>query len=519
MVGAARVAILFVLLAALSFACEAVHVVVIAIPCALSARYRARFHHPLWNRLIRLWGRGCYLLLRHVAGVAVTVEGSIPPGRHLIVVNHQSTAEIAVLYEVLKEKNLKFIAKSDLSRGLPSVSRAMRDGGFGWVRFDSPRASLRGLVSFSRGLEAWDGSPVIYPEGQRTEDGAPAPFQRGGTELVARESGLPVLPVVTDGLFRARTAREFFPHLPGSRCTVRILPAIPAGPETRDEGLTGRLETSMRDALEDMRAKPAPEPPRAKRADVLEIVALILTGYACHLYYNVIGHLASLRGLDLGTHLLTPLDRRIPYTAFFVLFYQIAYFVPGVVVILLLVRIGAAVATIRRIVLAFLALLFVHYALYLLVPTSAAAIRLPDAMLGSGTLADMVRGQYRLATIWCAWPSLHVSACWFFYRVLARTYPRLRTAYLVWFAGMLAGTAAIKIHYLADGLTGLVLAEAAWRGVLLPLERSGACAWMWRSETMRLALHWILLAGLLGGIPLAMRASGYQGPLYVVGAP
>src|SRR4029079_3188464 len=117
------------------------------------------------------------------------------------------------------------------------------------------------------------------------------------------------------------------------------------------------------------------------------------------------------------------------------------------------------------------------------------------------------------------WPSLHVSACWFFYRVLAKHYPRLRWPYLVWFAGMLAGTAAIKIHYLADGLTGLVLAEAAWRGVLLPLERRGACAWTWRSEALRFVVHWTILAALLAGIPLAMRASGYVGPLYVVGAP
>ena len=94
---------------------------------------------------------------------------------------------------------------------------------------------------------------MIYPEGQRTLDGSLDRFQRGGTEVVARASGLPVLPVVTDGLFRARTAREFWRHLPGSRCRVRILSPIPAQ-QAATANLTERLETVMRGALEEMRS-------------------------------------------------------------------------------------------------------------------------------------------------------------------------------------------------------------------------------------------------------------------------
>ena len=244
---------------------------------------------------------------------------------------------------------------------------------------------------------------------------------------------------------------------------------------------------------------------------------MVLTGYACHLYYNLVGHLASLRGVDFGPHLLTPLDRALPYLPFWVSFYQLAYFMPGLVLAAVFVRIGLDVPAVRRILISFLALLGAHYALYLLVPVSAAAVRLPDGSLGAGLLGDLVRYQYRLATVWCAWPSLHVSACWFFYRLFARHYRVVRWIYLAWFLGMFLGTAAIKIHYALDGITGWALGEGVFRFVLTPLERRAACRFTWGPQARRIFAHVAVLAFLLAGLLLAMRVSGFRGPLYTIG--
>lgn len=255
----------------------------------------------------------------------------------------------------------------------------------------------------------------------------------------------------------------------------------------------------------------------ARTADVLELALLLAAGYAYHLYYNLVGHVASLRGRDLGPYLLTPLDRAVPYMPFWVHFYQLAYLAPLAVVAVLIRRLRLDLPRFRRIVLAFLAMLSVHYALYLLVPTSARDLRLPEEVLGEGLAGRLVRYQYRLATVWCAWPSFHVAAGWYLLRLLFRYCTAAPWIYLVWFAGMCVGTVAIKIHYVLDGLTAIAVAEASYRAVYLRMEASGACAWDPRGARLRLVAYAAAVAGLLGGLPVAMRISGFVGPLYTIG--
>ena len=193
---------------------------------------------------------------------SVVVEGTVPAGRCVVVANHQSTADIPVLFEVLRDKNVKFIVKKELLRSIPFASTALREGGFGVVDFDNAWKTIRGLTGFARELAAWDGTPLIFPEGRRTDDGSMAPFHAAGIELLARATGLPVVPVVVDGLWRARTAGDFFAHLPGSRCRVRILPAISGAEAARERGnLTRILHETMSAELARMRGD-APVPVR-----------------------------------------------------------------------------------------------------------------------------------------------------------------------------------------------------------------------------------------------------------------
>jgi membrane-associated phospholipid phosphatase len=250
-------------------------------------------------------------------------------------------------------------------------------------------------------------------------------------------------------------------------------------------------------------------------AGLIEATTVILIGYSCHLYYNLIGHLSSLRGVDFGPWLMTPLDRAMPYLPLGVHPYQIAYFMPGLVLVLLVIKFRMDPPSVRRLVAAFLCLLFTQYALYLLFPVSARSIRLADEAIGSGMLAELVRYQYHLATVWCAWPSLHVSACWLFYRVLAQYYRRFHWIYLVWFVAMVVGTVSIKIHYVLDGVTGLVLGELAYRFLFVRFERTGAFAWP--PNRVRAVIQVVVLAALLAGIRIVMSLSGFEGPLYTVG--
>ena len=260
-------------------------------------------------------------------------------------------------------------------------------------------------------------------------------------------------------------------------------------------------------------------PPASRIVAALDVVEIALTigiGYGCHLYYNLVGHMASLRGIDHGPSLVTLLDRAVPFLPLLAPFYAVAYFAPLLVLALILPRIGRDAPAYRRIILSFLALLAVHFAIYLLWPTSAKAVRIEDAQIGTGPFAAIVRSQYRLATAWCAWPSLHVSACWFFYRVLARYRPLASRFTLVWFVGMFVGTFGIKIHFIADGVAGFLLSEGAYRFVLLPLDRTGALRLPTVPRAVRFAILGLAL-GLIGtGLPVLMRVTGFTGPLYVI---
>lgn len=248
-----RATLFWVCFFGLEIVCMAYQVVLIAVPCKLSSTYRRNYHTRLWNRLISFWGRNTCRIARVVAGMRLGVEGRAPEGRFVVVANHQSTMDIVVLHEVLSDLNLKFVVKKDLLRRIPVVSYALRDGGYGVVDFDNALRSLRDLAGFARGLEAWNGSAVIYPEGRRTFDGSIDRFLGAGIWVLVRESGLPVLPVVVDGLWRARSIGTFFVELPRARCRVSILPAI-APERAAKENFAAQLEEMMKAELARLRA-------------------------------------------------------------------------------------------------------------------------------------------------------------------------------------------------------------------------------------------------------------------------
>jgi 1-acyl-sn-glycerol-3-phosphate acyltransferase len=220
----------------------------------LSGRRPGRSQVRRWNALIRFWGSSLAWLLRVVGGLRCSVEGSVPPGRHLVVANHQSTVDIVLLFHVLRPLNLKFVAKKSLARFVPNVSIALRTAGFGIVDPDRPATNVRNLLRFARSLEVWEGSPLLYPEGIRTFDGSLSRFQSAGLRLLARETGLPILPVVVDGLWHIRSIGRFFRGLPGTHARIRILPPIPNEEATADpDGFVERLEKRMAEELGRMR--------------------------------------------------------------------------------------------------------------------------------------------------------------------------------------------------------------------------------------------------------------------------
>ena len=86
-------------------------------------------------------------------------------------------------------------------------------------------------------------SLLVFPEGTRSTDGRIAPF-KPGIGLLARELGLPVVPIYLDGLFRVLPKGQNLPR-PGR---VRVIIGVPlrVDPALGNVEAAAELEAALR---------------------------------------------------------------------------------------------------------------------------------------------------------------------------------------------------------------------------------------------------------------------------------
>lgn len=167
------------------------------------------------------------------------VRGAVPPGRYIVVSNHQSTADIAILPWALRTLNVKFVAKEELGRWIPTVSMALRHWGSALISRQGTRGDITRMKTMARELAGWDASVVIFPEGTRSRDGRLLPYKSGAVRIVTKEAALPLLPVAIDGTHVAPDLAGFALRMPNARGTITIGPPVPV------EVWAGRLDEAV----------------------------------------------------------------------------------------------------------------------------------------------------------------------------------------------------------------------------------------------------------------------------------
>jgi 1-acyl-sn-glycerol-3-phosphate acyltransferase len=122
----------------------------------------------------------------------------------VVMSNHQSHYDIPVLFQALRPRRLRMVAKSELFR-LPIWTGAMRAAGFVEVNRTNRVLAMRSLTrareAIAAGTSIW-----IAPEGTRSPDGALGSFKKGGFHLAAG-AGARILPVSVDGTRRILPAK------------------------------------------------------------------------------------------------------------------------------------------------------------------------------------------------------------------------------------------------------------------------------------------------------------------------
>lgn len=112
----------------------------------------------------------------------------IPTDKPLLIIsNHQSMYDISPIMWYMRKHHVKFVAKQELGKGIPSVSHNLRHGGSVLIDRKNPRQALPAMMKFGEYIEEHKRAAVIFPEGTRSKDGNPKPFKTKGLEILMKK--------------------------------------------------------------------------------------------------------------------------------------------------------------------------------------------------------------------------------------------------------------------------------------------------------------------------------------------
>lgn len=180
---------------------------------------------------IRKWARS----LLKLAGVTVEITGleNIPAGPSVFVPNHQSYFDIPVLLAWL-DKPHPLVSKQEVKK-IPLIRSWMELLDCVFIDRSNARQSVTALGEAAGNMTKRGRSFIIFPEGTRSRGEQLGEFKNGGFRA-ALKAGVPVVPVVIDGSYRAMEANHMWIH--PAHVKVRVLPAIPTAGMSREESKT-----------------------------------------------------------------------------------------------------------------------------------------------------------------------------------------------------------------------------------------------------------------------------------------
>ena len=175
----------------------------------------------------------------------IDINTSLPNNVPIIIVsNHQSMWDISPIVWYLRKYRPKFISKVELGKGIPSISYNLRHGGSILIDRKNPRQAIVEMVKFSKYLQKFNRSGVIFPEGTRSKTGIPKPFKRTGLQTLFKK--MPegyVIPVTFNNSWKLQRW-GMFPIQMGVRLEMTAHPAIKIG-DYEVETLIDKVEATI----------------------------------------------------------------------------------------------------------------------------------------------------------------------------------------------------------------------------------------------------------------------------------
>lgn len=131
----------------------------------------------------------CLVKSMLILGVPIYLknEHKLPEDASLIFVsNHQSTFDIPPIGWFFRKHYPKFVAKIELSKGTPSVSYNLRNGGAALIDRKDPKQAISTLIEFSKRINKNKWGAIIFPEGTRSKTGKPKKFASNGLKIITK---------------------------------------------------------------------------------------------------------------------------------------------------------------------------------------------------------------------------------------------------------------------------------------------------------------------------------------------
>ena len=208
---------------------------------------------------LSLQAQATLAIARVLAGVRVSVRGTISPEACIVVMNHQSVLDIPLGISLVPGPYPLIPTRGRYSRGLPAISPLARLARFPFVSQGrtATRAELLAIRDAADQVARGDQSLIIYPEGHRTLDGLIADFMKSGLKLILSRARRPVYCIVADGMWHARTFADAAFRFAGTSVRVTVLGPFQIPEPSQIDSFIDELRSRMIEALAHIRNETA----------------------------------------------------------------------------------------------------------------------------------------------------------------------------------------------------------------------------------------------------------------------
>ena len=125
--------------------------------------------------------------------------------------------DIPIIYSIVSDFHPVFVAKRELTKGIPGISFPLRKLGSCLINRSNAKSSIKQLTEHGKTRV----STIFFPEGTRARTGELLPYNKAGLIALLRPSELETVNVLLDGAWRL-TEKKSGPIPYGVKVKVKV---------------------------------------------------------------------------------------------------------------------------------------------------------------------------------------------------------------------------------------------------------------------------------------------------------